>query len=68
MLLLTTRNRRNNVNQTKLEELVGKAATELSIAESSPLMYLGDKLGLYRALAGAGPLTSQEAGGQDGHP
>jgi SAM-dependent methyltransferase len=46
------------MNETKLQELVGKAVTEMSIAESVPLMYLGDKLGLYRAMAAAGPLTS----------
>jgi SAM-dependent methyltransferase len=48
------------MDETKLNELVGKAVNELSVAESAPLMYLGDKLGLYRAMAGAGPLTSQE--------
>jgi SAM-dependent methyltransferase len=46
------------VNETRLHELIGKAVTEMSIAESAPLIYLGDKLGLYRAMAGAGPLTS----------
>ena len=48
------------MNETKLHELVGKAVTEISAAESAPLIYLGDKLGLYRAMAGAGPLTSAE--------
>ncbi len=48
------------MNETKLDELIGKAVSEMSIAESAPLIYLGDKLGLYRAMAGAGPLTSQE--------
>jgi SAM-dependent methyltransferase len=48
------------MNEAKLQELVGTAVTEMSIAESAPLIYLGDKLGLYKAMAGAGPLTSQE--------
>jgi SAM-dependent methyltransferase len=48
------------VNEAKLQELVGTAVAEMSIAESAPLIYLGDKLGLYKAMAGAGPLTSQE--------
>jgi SAM-dependent methyltransferase len=47
------------MNETKLHELVGKAVAEWSIAESAPLIYIGDRLGLYRAMAGAGPLTSQ---------
>ena len=54
------------MNETTLQELVGKAVTEWSIAESAPLVYLGDKLGLYRALAGAGPLTSQELANRTG--
>lgn len=54
------------MNETKLHELVGKAVTEWSVAESAPLIYLGDKLGLYRAMAGAGPLTSQELADRTG--
>ena len=38
----------------------------MSIAESAPLIYLGDKLGLYRAMAGAGPLTSGELADRTG--
>ncbi|HEX2024204.1 MAG TPA: methyltransferase domain-containing protein [Acidimicrobiales bacterium] len=48
------------MDETRLHELIGKAVTELSVAESAPLIYIGDKLGLYRVMAGAGPLTSQE--------
>ena len=48
------------MNETKLHELIGKAVADIAAAESAPLMYLGDKLGLYRAMAGAGPITSQE--------
>jgi SAM-dependent methyltransferase len=54
------------MNETKLHELVGKAVTEWSVAESAPLAYLCDKLGLYRAMAGAGPLTSQELADRTG--
>jgi SAM-dependent methyltransferase len=54
------------MNETKLQELAGRAVTEMSIAESAPLIYLGDKLGLYRALTGAGPLTSQELADRTG--
>jgi SAM-dependent methyltransferase len=54
------------MNEAKLNELIAKAVTELSVAESAPLIYLGDKLGLYRAMAGAGPLTSQELADKTG--
>jgi SAM-dependent methyltransferase len=54
------------MNETKLRELAGKAVTEWSVAESAPLIYIGDKLGLYRAMAGAGPLTSHELAGRTG--
>ena len=54
------------MNETKLHELIGTAVTELSAAESTPLIYLGDKLGLYRAMAGTGPLTSQELADRTG--
>jgi SAM-dependent methyltransferase len=54
------------MNETKLNELIDKALNEVSIAESAPLIYLGDKLGLYRAMAGAGPLTSQELADRTG--
>ena len=54
------------MNQTRLHELAGKAVAEMSVAESAPLIYIGDKLGLYQAMAGAGPLTSQEVADRTG--
>ena len=33
---------------------------------SAPLMLIGEKLGLYRAMANAGPLTSQEVAARSG--
>ena len=54
------------MDETKLHELIGKAVTEMSVAESAPLVYIGDKLGLYRAMAGAGPVTSQELADKTG--
>src|SRR5688500_13563549 len=57
------------MNETKLQQLVEKAVTETSVAESSPLMYLGVKLGLYKAMAGAGQLTSRDLAQRTGtHP
>src|SRR5918998_1702420 len=49
-----------DVDQAKLEEFMSQAVTDMAAAESSALMYVGEKLGLYRAMAGAGPLTPQQ--------
>jgi SAM-dependent methyltransferase len=48
------------IDEARLEEFMGRAVTDMSAAMSAPLMVIGDKLGLYRALAGAGPLSSAE--------
>jgi 2-polyprenyl-3-methyl-5-hydroxy-6-metoxy-1,4-benzoquinol methylase len=44
----------------KLEQFVFRAVEEVGAALNAALVVMGDKLGLYRALAGAGPLTSAE--------
>ncbi|MEA2315147.1 MAG: hypothetical protein QOI03_1839 [Solirubrobacteraceae bacterium] len=46
------------IDEAKLEQFMGQAVTDMSAAMSAPLMVLGLKLGLYKAMAGAGPLTS----------
>jgi len=48
------------IDQTKLEGFVNKALGDLGSALTASLVVIGDKLGLYRAMAGAGPLTSAE--------
>ena len=47
------------IDNTKLETLLGTMVTELGAAANAALVLLGDKLGLYRALAAKGALTSQ---------
>ena len=47
------------IDSTKLETLLGTMVTELGAAADAALVLLGDKLGLYRALAAKGALTSQ---------
>ena len=37
-----------------------KAVADMGAVISAPLILLGEKLGLYRAMAGAGPLTAEE--------
>jgi SAM-dependent methyltransferase len=54
------------VNHAKLEQFVGKALGDLGSALTAALVVIGDKVGLYRAMAGAGPLTSQELANRTG--
>src|SRR5688572_7471410 len=48
------------IDEARLENFVNRAVGDMSAAMSAPLTMLGDKLGLYRAMAGAGPLSSAE--------
>ena len=44
----------------KLDAFMGKAVTDLGAALHAALIVIGDKLGLFKAMAGAGPMTSAE--------
>jgi SAM-dependent methyltransferase len=48
------------IDEGKLEAFMGQAVTDMGAIISGPLMLIGEKLGLYKAMAHAGPLTSQE--------
>jgi SAM-dependent methyltransferase len=48
------------IDETKLGEFVQKAMGDLGSALTTALVVIGDRLGLYRALAAHGPLTSRE--------
>ena len=48
------------LNEAKLHEFVMKAVGEMGAAMNAVLILIGDKLGLYKAMAGAGPITSAE--------
>ena len=54
------------INQDKLNALLGRAVVDFGAALHAGLVVLGDKLGLYRALASHGPLTSTELAGHTG--
>ena len=47
----------NPVNEARLEAFVGQAVADMGAAISGLLLHIGDRLGLYRAMAGAGPIT-----------
>lgn len=48
------------IDETKLHQFVGKMLGDLGGALSVPLVRIGDRLGLYKALHAHGPLTSIE--------
>ena len=45
------------IDEQKVEEAVGKVFGDLGVAITGPLIALGDRLGLWAAMAGAGPVT-----------
>lgn len=47
-------------DEKKLNELIGKLVGELSAGYGGVMVAIGDKLGLYKAMAGSGPMSSQE--------
>jgi 2-polyprenyl-3-methyl-5-hydroxy-6-metoxy-1,4-benzoquinol methylase len=54
------------IDAAKLEAFMGQAVTDMGAIISGPLMLIGEKLGLYKAMAHAGPLTSQEVAERSG--
>jgi SAM-dependent methyltransferase len=54
------------IDEAKLEAFMGQAVTDMGAIISAPLMVIGEKLGLYKAMAGAGPLSSQEVADRSG--
>jgi hypothetical protein len=54
------------IDEAKLQQFLGKMLGEAGAAMSIGLVLLGDKCGLYKALAAAGPLTSAELASRTG--
>jgi SAM-dependent methyltransferase len=48
------------INEAKLQEFIMKAVGEMGAAMNAALIVVGDKLGLYKAMAGTGPMTPSE--------
>ncbi len=48
------------LDQAKLEAFVGQAVTDMGAAISGLLLHIGDRLGLYKAMDGAGPISSRD--------
>jgi SAM-dependent methyltransferase len=54
------------IDEATLEAFMGQAVTDMGAIISAPLMVIGEKLGLYKAMAQAGPLSSQEVAVRSG--
>ncbi len=53
-----------NVNPEKLNAFLGRALNDMGAAFQTALIIIGERLGLYKAMAGAGPLTAAELAGR----
>jgi SAM-dependent methyltransferase len=49
-----------DIDEAKLEAFMGQAVLDMGAIISAPLMVMGEKLGLYKAMAGAGAVSSEE--------
>ncbi|HWR52854.1 MAG TPA: class I SAM-dependent methyltransferase [Bryobacteraceae bacterium] len=55
-----------NVDPDKLNQLMEKFVGEMGAAMNAALVLIGEKLGLYKAMAGAGPLTAEQVAERTG--
>jgi len=46
------------IDQTRLETFLARAVGDLSAGYGGVMVSLGSKLGLYKAMAGAGPISA----------
>ena len=54
------------IDRTKLESFLVRAVGDLSAGYGGVMVSLGSKLGLYKAMAGAGPISSKELAARTG--
>jgi SAM-dependent methyltransferase len=54
------------MDEAQLMEFVGQTIGDVGAMLGGAMVVIGDKLGLYRAMAGAGPLTSEELADKTG--
>jgi 2-polyprenyl-3-methyl-5-hydroxy-6-metoxy-1,4-benzoquinol methylase len=54
------------VNQEKLDQFLGQVVGEMGAAMNAALVLIGEKLGLYKAMAGAGPMTAAQVAERTG--
>ena len=63
---MTTTDEPRTLDPDKLMSFVFRAVDEVGAALNAALVVMGDKLGLYRAMAGAGALTPTELADRTG--
>jgi SAM-dependent methyltransferase len=54
------------IDETKLHSFVSRAISDLSAGYAGVMVSIGSKLGLYKAMSGAGPLSSKELAARTG--
>jgi SAM-dependent methyltransferase len=54
------------IDEERLHQLINRAIVDFGAASHSALVALGDRLGLYKALAASGPVTARELADQTG--
>jgi len=54
------------IDEAKLQAFLGQVVTDTAAAWSAPLVLVGDRLGLYQAMASNGPVASQELASRTG--
>src|SRR5437667_5967176 len=54
------------LNQAKLDEFVGKILNDMGAIATGAMVLIGDKLGLYKALADGGPLAAADLAARTG--
>lgn len=54
------------VDASRLNAFMEKAVADMGAAMHAAIIVIGDKLGLYKAMAGAGPLTSEQLAAKTG--
>jgi SAM-dependent methyltransferase len=63
---MTTIQQQVPIDDIKLQAFMGQAVSELGATLGAALVVLGDRLGLYKAMADAGPLSSAELADRTG--
>src|SRR3954462_6757793 len=56
----------SQIDEAKLEQFMGLAVNDMSAAISAVMNRIGERCGLYKAMAHAGPLTSQQVADRAG--
>jgi SAM-dependent methyltransferase len=58
-----------SIDESRVEAFVGQLLTDFAGASSTAMTVIGDRLGLYRAMTGAGPVTADKLAAATGlHP